>query len=681
VANGSAETEWDLHDALHDGILSFSGWNQTSSPCSTLVLDHMRDSDMSLTDIHTLKSCLEWRRIANRTIHDLNLTELVGHDYLLLSVHDFARALGQKGVVGSLVVHPEAVFHAFQLSPYYAPFESVVRSVALYFYARNESVYPDTLVNETTKLLVGWFEQNRTLPDAPEVRVAMELANTFRGAVHMYSPVRIDDSPPVFAGSESKLNLLLKSESASAAPAVHPRPASVENHDTRRLLEFAEATADAKRYSSLTAYYGANVDPSLAPILADIWTQGPIGWPPNFDAWGVGSSSCVAATSALSVVYESSRVVGKFYGSDAYRSKLTISSWSVQDNLPPLGAPASNNTSPPVYTGDASADVFVWAADLIGLHRESVQSFFSSSSHADHYTLGRVVKELLVCDFESTTLCTKHSRHIFMAVIVSVLLYVVVAFVLGMIRLTALSNLLIVVIPTMVIYLAYGVSPSCFPQVPVCMLGDIIDGLGRFLPAKVAWPVALLYYPTCLGPTWREVEELKANGMPIPSWQKYRNVSHPTVKPMTYECLRPCSGEPFNFVRWESNVAWVVCSVAPSSCANLTIPLFPAFGAEVIRLSGVRAQSNPDTMNAYEFCNAFTFARVWPYVVILLLLVYLVLAALSIPITLVGAVGDLIVSSVSYSHAQCVEEEIPTPEKLLGKNAGEKMLGKVPDDV
>lgn len=75
----SNSTHEDMHTALADGIASFEHWNSTAAPCSSLVAAHMREQDtrMGVMDLITLKQCLYWRTVANRTIHAHNLTILM----------------------------------------------------------------------------------------------------------------------------------------------------------------------------------------------------------------------------------------------------------------------------------------------------------------------------------------------------------------------------------------------------------------------------------------------------------------------------------------------------------------------------------------------------------------------------------------------------------------------------
>jgi hypothetical protein len=95
------------------------------------------------------------------------------------------------------------------------------------------------------------------------------------------------------------------------------------------------------------------------------------------------------------------------------------------------------------------------------------------------------------CDSD-VLMCKKQTRSLLEAVVIAqmyVMLALAAFFLLGIniisISLFITSQLLVV--PPLTLYLAYGVLPSCYPRIPVCIADDAFALLTFFLPRHIAW--------------------------------------------------------------------------------------------------------------------------------------------------------------------------------------------------
>jgi ABC-type methionine transport system permease subunit len=94
----------------------------------------------------------------------------------------------------------------------------------------------------------------------------------------------------------------------------------------------------------------------------------------------------------------------------------------------------------------------------------------------------------------------------------------------------------------------------------------------------------------------------------------------------------------------------MVSSVAPNSTTNWTIPYFPEFALSLANYTAVIHEANDDTISAHSFCNIFTIARIFPFIVLFILVIYLAGAILSIPVTVLQAGVTLTVQLITFSH-------------------------------
>jgi hypothetical protein len=128
--------------------------------------------------------------------------------------------------------------------------------------------------------------------------------------------------------------------------------------------------------------------------------------------------------------------------------------------------------------------------------------------------------------------------------------------------------------------------------------------------------------------------------------------------------MLPCRGAPFYFISWQSSLAWMACTLNPSTCSSLQLPYFPDFSQHAHNYSVVIAAGYNNTdfdavdlNSAYTFCFWTTIAQAVPYLLSGIAVILLAIAAVNVPFQLAAAGMQCIIQSVVYTHIQ----EQPSP--------------------
>jgi hypothetical protein len=117
--------------------------------------------------------------------------------------------------------------------------------------------------------------------------------------------------------------------------------------------------------------------------------------------------------------------------------------------------------------------------------------------------------------------------------------------------------------------------------------------------------------------------------------------------------MLPCRGAPFYFLSWQSSLAWVACTLNPSTCSSLQIPYFPEFSEHTRNYSIVIAAADAVDLNAaYTFCFWMTLAQAVPYLLLGIAAILLVIAAINVPFQLAAAGVQCIIQAIVYTHVQ-----------------------------
>jgi hypothetical protein len=307
--------------------------------------------------------------------------------------------------------------------------------------------------------------------------------------------------------------------------------------------------------------------------------------------------------------------------------------WALKDNVPKFFYTKSNNGSFTIENNQTNWVLTFYTffgnnilENVFGLTPNNFYTFFTSKNITrTSLTFQTIVKEMLVCDFESVVLCTRYDRNIIMSFFITLLLYIALSTILSAIGLGSLNTLLAVAAVYVVFWLSYGMAPTCAPLLPACLIEDIINGVTRLIPTTIVWPQALIVNSS---------ECSSHNGTQ-------------TTRP---QCMRSCRESPFLFRSWESNIAWFACSIDPVSCTSLNIPYFPDLNAAVHNHSIVLLSNNTDTVNAFSFCAWITVAQILPWIWVLLIVVYALSTAISLPISLISLLMQTLTQVLAYTH-------------------------------
>lgn len=673
------EREWEQ---LMERIERFGGWNETATPCRELAARALvlaSWNELGVLDRVSLQSCVRWRETAADLIRRNDMEALVGHDYLLLSPADFARAVMHKGTLTALAATPAFWAGAALAHPWAAPARALAGRVALYLHSlavdmRDELQARAQALNgsaptgfrpianttlwklaDTLGMLAGANASAHAGERAADARWVLQQVRSFAtaqkqvlrelGGMGLHRVQEIADSLQGARKGKKRAAQPARPvptmQKPSSQPAA-PRPG-------RRLLASTDPSIAVAQYTSLVAALGTagGVVPIGGP-LADIWVQGPIGWPPRFEYWSQeAKDSCMAtavfwdlATDALATVIRSYQIG---FSQDRFRRKPT----RLAEQVPVFYAgnetalPGASAWRAPGGSGASAASLYEWFGDnvlynLLGMTPASIAAFFGlgDKRHPNELTLGLLVRDLVVCDFEATTLCTKRNRGLWDSMVLTALLYTLVSALVSAMGGGGASLMLWASSPWAVLYLAYGYAPTCTPQVPVCLGADVVDLLRNTLPLPIRWPDSMQRFAGCL--------------------DRLPDQRFPNVNAGTADCLRSCADDPFLFDgRWETPMAWAVCGLV-RNCSQVVLPFVgtpPALQQSLRSMQAVLESQDTDMAAGYTYCFIFTLAKTLPWIFLLLAALCVAVALLKIPFVLVTALVQFLVQGLCYTHA------------------------------
>jgi hypothetical protein len=324
-----------------------------------------------------------------------------------MSFTDFAYVVSERGVLRQLINTTGLVRFVITQSKvvksWLSIFKSILQSTTVMFQDRTKSL-PRNLTNSTFSDHENYF--------VPVQAIGMHLLDplsTKNADIRMYMDrVGLPDTSVL-----TSLLHTIESEYMEALP------------HNRALLQLDEATS---RYSSLTAATNGFSNIPLASSLADNWLEGPFGWPPKINSqyWDE-NQKCTAAQTTLDVLGESGLVMKKFF--DGYKISRQELSWSIVQNTPtiyngtlPIGFNYTTNGSDISFVSNTQgsdwASVFFGflvenvAENYLGITTERIVLFFTTMPGIprDVLTARNIAKDMLMCDFESVMLCSRHNR-------------------------------------------------------------------------------------------------------------------------------------------------------------------------------------------------------------------------------------------------------------------------------
>ena len=135
-------------------------------------------------------------------------------------------------------------------------------------------------------------------------------------------------------------------------------------------------------------------------------------------------------------------------------------------------------------------------SNAVSLEAATNDDEYATLVRRHEFTLGRIFREALTCDFESSVTCAQQNNGILLSFVT------MFAFILVLTVLLPLPSVLAFFVWTLgltvgVVYLAYGYSPFCFPMVPNCLGHGIQELMHSLLPEKLSIPAPLLRAANC----------------------------------------------------------------------------------------------------------------------------------------------------------------------------------------
>jgi hypothetical protein len=362
------------------------------------------------------------------------------------------------------------------------------------------------------------------------------------------------------------------------------------------------------------------------------------------------------------------RVVKLYYETD-FANKVQQPTWDVWHNLPVIHT--SNSTqcfSRSKVQRDAVGEAgffeiasdqqkwgpFIFESLLFTLHHyapwveDGLACFFRFSGE-DEWTIGNLLRDSMVCKFDNVMFCGKQvpgknerfRRNLFVCLVISFAIWYAVGFMLSCIPGAGVFNVMLysfmwILVPVTAIQISYGVGIACFPMIPTCMVQDLIVTVNDFLPVNITWPNALQRYPGC-------VDKVKlATGSSTEA---------------ASQCLLSCRGDPFYFTTWEHSLSWMLCSLDPDGCTNISVPYAPLVMdaswnySEVNQYAVSKNATGMDVWRAHQYCFFVTLAQGLPWFLVWIVLIYLLVSLVYLPIPLLPAGVQFMVQALCFTHA------------------------------
>lgn len=682
-----------------------SGWDHVAEPCATLAREleagyaelseiergnaTRRSVALGVLDMLTVRECVRWRMVARTVIETLNLTSANGEDdccsHMFLSMTDFLRvATAHKGVAVELAVRWREVAHALATAtPLFLEiqraFDALKQHAALAYLDGAWARLSSSSNNHT-------FATSFLTANATEVQWMLHLMREHRRQMKIFDMFARESLYPALPPPSSApkkpiivVNTTSNHTAGSSENNTTTQQGVFQAHASRSLLAaYQDSSSVINAYSSLVASTQGFSNVAVAsmsnmrkssenPIVTDTWLEGPFGWPPRYDyytqnGWKIDMDRCVAVELGLRASLDVFRVVKTYYEVD-FASKVKVPPWSFAANAPVLyvhhsvqaSQPSKSNLTfwmvlngqvPVSSAGSILADaVLDTVRSVAPSGPEAAAGFFTlrrgNGVDPDALTIGNLVHDTLVCDFDSVMFCgrmrsdgTRTRRNILVCFFVSVLLWLAVAFVASLLPVGGTAAMItiilsmLVLVPYTTVQLAYGIAPTCFPMVPTCIVQDIIHVAKQTLPMRIEWPRALQRQPGCMQDAeW--YARLGPGG-----------------------CQIACDEEPFGFAGWEESLAWIGCLVDPQGCGGMALNFAPRLGQASARFQQVATGTDIDAWHAHQFCFIATLGNSMPWFVLAGMLVCIVGYLLTVPFAMLSGIVQVLVQLVSYTNVE-----------------------------
>jgi len=398
--------------------------------------------------------------------------------------------------------------------------------------------------------------------------------------------------------------------------------------------------------------------------------------------------SCAAFEVGVRSTLDVLRVVKRYYETDFAR-KVEDAPWDIRHNLPVIynagiingtwracsvegmmkGEAMNSSGEVAMNFWDLSLDQSTWTPflfhsflDAVDYYapwtQEAAACFFTFKTSGEgrlpegQWTMGNLLKDALVCEFDNVMFCGRRSptgssnasrirKNLFVCLMISFFIWYATALIISYIP--GAGGLYVIIyswmwllVPATALYISYGISVTCYPMIPTCLVEDVVVTFQMILPVEMKWPSALQVYPGCI--------------------DRVTNLTNSSVEAAS-ACLRSCRGDPFYFYAWEHSVAWMLCSFDPVTCKDVDFPYAPlvreaSWNYSSIHVNAaVKNETATDMWHAHQYCFFMTLAQAFPWLLLGIVGIYILAAMLLLPFPLLSATVQFVVQAVCFTHA------------------------------
>jgi hypothetical protein len=462
----------EITPGVVQAYLANASWNQTAAPCSSLAHAYGKGEHLGPSDEAALQSCVYWRWVGRRLIQEFNLTSLRDADNFLMSPDDLAWALGQAGVAEELSQKPWVWVSAAMYSPWLKPARA----------------WSQALYGPNVSRMVRGLMQGRGVP--PEGRRRRATVARGSGPTRRFEDGRTQRQEP-----------------RPAEPAHAPSNHTGAPH--RKLQGVFEETGERLQALPYFAYVqrmnrslvSRSTMVSLSQAVSQSWLRGAFSWRP-FDM----SSQCPPADTVVAAMTQVLGVLRIYYTRFEELSRDRTVSTRLGDSLPTFSIPNATYPDEDVRLEGVNlwslqgfgAYVLNAVLRVTGASVGAIVQFLNdpcngrSCVESNRWTLTYIVDSWSFCDFEALMYCSNYRRGLAVSFFMAVILYWGLSFAARSTGADFVTPWLFYGIPVMTLWLSMGVSFTCLPMLPTCLLDDLVVGLEELVPLQASIPPALV---------------------------------------------------------------------------------------------------------------------------------------------------------------------------------------------
>ncbi|EKX36144.1 hypothetical protein GUITHDRAFT_117652 [Guillardia theta CCMP2712] len=381
-----------------------------------------------------------------------------------------------------------------------------------------------------------------------------------------------------------------------------------ERLSRRHLLMFTSWKTRMEEVQRFTGTVALNdgVPMAVGRETAADWVDSPFAWPLQFDFGGT-IFECPLLARTFELTRDAFTNTSLYYANGhtlkATPRSIVSGSWPFSNlpyrgPVPPLKEPARQT-----FLNMLVFRALQWI-DQTPFNRQFFYDLFSA--------LPGMLRDFARCDRQAVMLCSRHHYTLLVSGFVIAVVWSGVSLVASSFRIPYLTTFLW--------------------MVPTCIFQDFVEVLNFFFPATLRFPDSLQKSPGCL------------DAAPNATARK--------------DCLLSCSLQPFEYVSWESEVAWWTCFASTGLCRSVdgvvtSMPLLnklTSLHRDLVVKAAIVEGENADMILAQSVCAALNVWRVIPIVILLFIVMYAFSVIATFPFFVVNEFVRLAIQGVIMSH-------------------------------